>query len=152
MTSPSWQATAGELLAGAERTLLVGCKGVALPRGAELASPAEALSLSESFDAIVWQPRAELRSSLAALKRRLKPGGRLLLGDDTGRSAEAFFRVLLARRAPRLLSIEQVCEALLQAGLLQPQVLSHDKRGFLVCARQPAALGMLDALFSQPAP
>jgi len=152
MREPVWQAAARALCAGKQRVLCVGSMGFGLAAHAEVALPADAHVLPGDFDVIVWQPRGELARGLELLKRRLLPGGRLVVWVDSGRAADAFLRVIFARRPASQLTLEEVCEALLRAGLVQPQSLSHGKRGHVVTASQPAMLGMLDALFSQQAP
>lgn len=149
MSEPAWQAGVREQLSGL-RVLLVNSKGFELPQGSEVAAPSDALAQGQSFDGIFWQPRSPVSSGIATLKKLLLPAGRLLVWVDAARGPEAFFKLLLSRPSGPNIPLEEVCEAVLLAGLLEPRVLYQGKRGFVVSASQPAALGMLDALFSQP--
>lgn len=150
MSDVDWQAAATPWFAGAQRALSVGVRAAQL-RATELTDLASFPSLELSFDAILWQPQGAPGPGLDLLKRGLAPGGALLLLVDGG-GAGALLRALFARRRAAVLTLEAACEALLQRGFVQPQLVLENKRGFLLAARQPDVPGKLDELFAQPVP
>jgi hypothetical protein len=153
MSAPlNLRATLRALVLPAERVLLVGVRGFGQPVTSEVATLAELPEEAERFDAIVWLVRAGLDGAFARLRRLLRPSGRLVVWvEPTGMAAQVWSAL---SRAPARTSValEDVCEALVLAGLLTPRVIGRGPRGFAVCGTMPAHPDTLDALFEQPAP
>ena len=145
----SSQSALAGVFGAAEAILWIGEKRFAPARATYARTLNELPSQRETYQAIGWVTRGELRAGLPTLRRLLAPGGVIVLARD-----EPVLSAL--SRALRLMPkddgawLTEACEALLLSGLEAPRVLSGARPRLALVATKPKQLGALDEFFEQP--
>jgi hypothetical protein len=91
-----------------------------------------------------------LAPALARLSRALSDGAPILLVAASRIGARARLTALMTRIPPTVIALEDLCGALLRAGLDTPRVHPDVAGLWLVSARCPARREALDDFFAQP--
>ncbi len=104
----------------------------------------------DAFDSVLWRVDRPLREGVFLLRRVLKPGAKVFFIVDLVPKPLERLRELLGRRTVLRFSREEVCEALVLAGLEAPQVWIDGPKLVALSGNVPSAFEALDQVFSQP--
>lgn len=142
----------GHVVCIEERELAGAPHEVAFGSGAGSAERAAAQRAS-SFTGALWRVDCTgeaLQARLAFLRARLAPGSRVVLIAERRPAALRRLRAFVARERLEHPTLEELCGALLLAGLLLPRVHDEVAGYFILTAELPRISLSLDEVFAQP--
>jgi hypothetical protein len=141
---------ANELFAGSGRVLLVGAPALEAFESISVADPSAAEIGQARWAGAVWVVDSDLRAGIIALRAQLQPGAKLLVVLERGGRLLARAKRLVGGRPRPTYSREELCEAVLAAGLFEPGLWLDTPRLLAVRGTLPQRPDELDAFFTQP--
>lgn len=133
--------------------LLVGAHSGLLDHASVLERPDD--TVAGDYDGALWLAAGDastLRTGLAALRAKLRPGARIVLAVRRRPPVVQRVRGLLGGPAPQPVALSTLCGALLACGLGAPRVHEGTGDHYLLSATLPRDPCALDVFFTQPHP
>jgi hypothetical protein len=137
-------------LQGVQHGLAIGKNTPLLPGLAAIEDLTQLTVSQASYDGVLWRLERSLAEGMRRLRPVLAPGARLFVLVELVPSVWGVTREILGGREIMRFSREGVCEEVLLAGLVSPQVWVDSPRFVALSAQVPEQLDALDDVFAQP--